>query len=318
MTQEIKAQPSEWQKRIAGEWHGLPSTFDAQGNHLGYDKVHRSSVYDAATGRTTYYMNTNFHGMPSAQFARLHTPDPFAFGVIDSDQDRLYMGPDFIGEGQPYGPLVDSHYYSPFWQCDLRTMNLVTRDGKSQIYSSQLFEGPVLAYVFNGIYRVSFDYHSNAATKTEIDAFCEGERADGPRQHVLPSKRNGTWTGEMDLFGPDQQQAGVCQVTMRYETIDLLSARQTITITGDWIKSFSFVRARQGNRHTFHGPDVYGNAAGFGRALYTTQHFKGEALKIRGREFLIDDDLTLCNVWQVYRSDKLLFNVFGELHWHAD
>ncbi len=51
-------QPSSWQKSIEGEWHGLPSIFDAEGNHVGYNKVYRSSNFDRETGKTIYLMNT--------------------------------------------------------------------------------------------------------------------------------------------------------------------------------------------------------------------------------------------------------------------
>jgi hypothetical protein len=27
--------PSKWQERITGEWHGVPSIFDPEGNHVG-------------------------------------------------------------------------------------------------------------------------------------------------------------------------------------------------------------------------------------------------------------------------------------------
>lgn len=308
--------PSAWQQKIAGEWHGIPSNFDAQGNHLGFDKVYRSSVFDEASGTTTYYMNTNFHAMPAVHIARLYTPDPFKFGVIDSDQDRIYTGPDFYGEGQPFGGLVDSHYYSPFWNADLRTMNLVLPDGKTQVYSSQLYEGPVLQYVFNGIYRVAFDYASNPETKAEIDAFCESERVNGMKPHALSSKQSGVWRGELDVFGPDQKHAGVVSVTMLYTPTSLTVAEQTVEMRGAFDKRFAFNRTRQGNRHTFSG-DIFGNGFAFGRALFTTQHFVNEALKIRGREFLIDDRYTLCNVWQIYKSGKLLLNVFGVLKWES-
>ena len=40
MTQSSNA-PSQWQQRIEGEWHGIPSIFDARGNHVGYNKVYR-------------------------------------------------------------------------------------------------------------------------------------------------------------------------------------------------------------------------------------------------------------------------------------
>ena len=35
--------PSEWQQRIEGEWHGRPSLFDPEGNHVGYENVSRAS-----------------------------------------------------------------------------------------------------------------------------------------------------------------------------------------------------------------------------------------------------------------------------------
>ena len=33
--------------------------------------------------------------------------------------------------GQPYGALVDAHYYSPAWQADLRTMVHILDDGEA-------------------------------------------------------------------------------------------------------------------------------------------------------------------------------------------
>ncbi len=43
---------------------------------------------------------------------------------------------------------------------------------------------------------------------------------------------------------------------------------------------------------TYEGPDVRGNARGYGRALFTSQHFTGgDVWKLKGREFLLDDDL---------------------------
>ena len=65
----------------------------------------------------------------------------FRFDVIDSDENRVYLGPDFHGTGQPYGLFVDAHYYSPGWQADLRTWNQVLPDGKTQVYSSVLHDG---------------------------------------------------------------------------------------------------------------------------------------------------------------------------------
>ena len=46
------ARPSEWQQRIEGEWHGVPSVFDAQGNHVGFEYVDRASVVEDGSALT--------------------------------------------------------------------------------------------------------------------------------------------------------------------------------------------------------------------------------------------------------------------------
>ncbi len=305
--------PSQWQERIEGEWHGRPSIFDAQGNHAGYSKVYRSSVYE--NGKTTYYMNTHFEAQGELR-ARLEYAD-FAFGVIDSDQDRIYMGPDFYGSGRPFGALVDAHYYSPGWVSDLRTMVHILPDGQTQVYSSLLYNGPALYCVFNGLYRVAFDYHTNPETQECIGAFIETEIENGPRPHVLPAKTAGQWRGTMAVYDNNQQHVGDNQVTMSYRPLSLLRAEVEVDISGVMRRTYRFVRHRTNNLHAYEGPDIFGNGIGYGRALYTSQHFVGEAFKIKGREFLIDDQYTLSAVWQFYRSDSLQYTTFGVLTWQA-
>jgi len=304
-------QPSTWQKRIEGEWHGLPSVFDAQGNHLGYNKVYRSSVFK--DGQTTYYMDCTWdirgELAPRLDFAK------FAFGVLDSDQSRVYMGPDFIGAGHPYGAFVDAHYYSPAWTADLHTMNHVLPDGKTQVYSSMLFDGPTICAVFNGLYRVAFDYHDNPETKKEIDAYVEGERHNGIKQHVLPAKLSGAWDGEMEVYDTAQKLVGMNKVHIDYTPQTLLRAEMKVTLSGVINKQFSYVRYRNGNRHTYEGPDVFGNSMGYGRALFISQHFFGEPLKLKGREFLIDDNYTIAPMWQFFRHDRMEYMTFGVLNW---
>lgn len=305
------AAPSKWQERIEGEWHGRPSIFDAQGNHRGYSKVYRSSVYE--NGQTTYYMNTHFEVSGDLQ-ARLDYGD-FAFGVIDSDRDRIYMGPDFYGAGRPFGALVDAHYYSPGWKGDLRTMVHILPDGQTQCYSSLIYNGPTIFAVFNGLYRVAFDYHTNPQTAAEIEAFKQTEIASGPRPHILPAKKAGRWAGEMAVYDNQQQEAGSNHVTIWHQPQGLLRAEHRVSIQGVINREYRFARYRENNLHTYEGPDVWGNGLGYGRALYTSQHFMGEAFKIKGREFLIDDAWTMSVVWQFYRSDSLQYTTFGLLKW---
>ena len=303
--------PSTWQEKITGEWHGRPAVFDAAGNHVGYNKVFRESVFEG--NRVTYTMDTRLIAVGPLR-ARFEA-DKFAFGVDDQGNNRIYMGPDFIGAGHPFGALVDAHYYSPGWTSDLRTMVHVLADGETQVYSSLLYDGPALNGVFNGIYKVAYDYHTNPETKARIDAFTIQEVSDGQKPHVLPMKHAGQWTGEMAVYNADQEQIGTNQVVMSYKPLNLLRAEMTITIVGVINRSYTFQRARNGIRHTFEGPDIHGNGIAYGRALYTSQHFFGEALKIRGREFLIDDDYSLSVVWDWQAGDKRQYMSFGLLTW---
>jgi len=306
-------QPSQWQRQIEGEWHGLPSIFDAAGNHCGYNKVYRASIFQ--DGRTTYVMHTRIQDGLGPLLPRLEVVDSFAFGVRDGNRDRVYLGPDFIGAGHPYGALVDAHYYSPGWTADLRTMVHILPDGQTQVYSSLLYDGPTLFAVFNGLYKVAFDYHTNPETRARIDAFCEQERRDGRKPHILPQKRTGVWQGEMAVYSSEQELLGVNHVHMAYRPLDLLRAEMRVTIEGVFTRQYTFRRYRNGPRHLFEGPDLFGNSMGYGRALYTSQHIYGEPLTIKGREFLIDDDFTLSVVWQFYRSDRMAYTTFGVLRW---
>ena len=311
---------SNWQKSIEGEWHGVPAIFDHDGQHEGFNKVYRQSAF--SEGKTLYTMHTVLEGSGALR-ARLEFSD-FAFGVIDSDQDRIYLGPDFIGSGQPYGALVDSIYYSPAWTSELRTMvhivpagELPWCDGPLQVYSSLLHEGPAINAVFNGLYQVAHDYHTNQATQARIESFIASERVNGPQPHILDAKLAGHWTGEMQVYDAQQQLVGTNQVRITHTPLTLLRAAQTVEISGVVNRRYTFNRYRNNNRHTYEGPDLYGNSIGYGRALYTTQHLWGEALKIRGREFMLDDQYTMSVVWEFLKSNRVQYVTFGLLRWEA-
>jgi hypothetical protein len=300
---------SEWQKRIEGDWHGLPSVFTADGTHAGFIKVSRASV--AENGRTTYTMDTALE-VAGPLRARFEAQD-FAFGVLDGEGDRVYLGPDFVGAGHPWGAVVDAHYYSPAWQADLRTLVHILPDGKTQAYSSQLYEGPTLVAVFNGLYTHASDHGLNPETDHRVAQFLERERARGPAPHVLPFKQAGTWQGELAVFDGQQRPSGSVRVQVRYRPLTLLRAEVEVQITGALERRWRYERSRQGSRHTYDGPDVWGNASSYGRALYLSQHVYGRAEKLRGREFLLDDAQSLSVVWQVLQSDRLTHVLHGVL-----
>lgn len=311
-----EAQPSEWQQKITGEWYGAPSVFDALGTHQGYEKVARASVFE--DGKTVYWMKTELEGGGPLR-PRFELGAQFEFAVQDSDAHRIYQGPDFYGAGEPFGMLVDAHYYSPAWQADLRTMVHILDDGETQVYSSLLYDGPTICAVFNGVYKVAFDYATNAVTRQRIDDFTALEKSRGPRPHVAPTKSSGRWSGSMKVYDSQQNEIGKNDVVIHHKPIDLLRAEQTVEISGTFDRTYTVVRERQGNRHTFHGPDVWGNSHAYGRANYISQHFTNEWIKCKGREFLLDPEtLDMSVAWQFAEGENLKWTTYGLLTWEVD
>lgn len=305
--------PSNFQKAITGTWHGLPSVFETDGTHVGFNKVDRESKFEG--DRTTYFMRTNFQNVGPLRY-RFDVGDAaMAFGVIDSDQDRIYCGPDFMGAGRPYGMLVDSNYYSPAWNTDLRTLNLVLPEHALQVYSSELYEGPVLVAVFNGLYIVTQDHETNPDTQKRVDDFIESERANAKRPFLLPVKTNGAWSGELETYDAEQKLLGTTKVEIEHTPLTLLRSRADVAMSGVVDRSFTYERSQNGNVHTFEGPGVFGNGRTYGRYRWSTQHFYGEALKLRARDTMIDDKHSLCVVWQFQASGQETWTIFGVLDW---
>ena len=307
-----QTEASEWQQRISGEWYGLPSVFDADGSHTGFNHVSRASVF--ADGKVTYWMQCNFANTGPLR-NRFEIRD-FEFGVDDQGDNRIYRGPDFYGAGHPYGSLVDSHYYAPGWRADLNTMNQILPDGVTQVYSSLLYEGPTIVAVFNGVYLNASDYETNSETKGWIDEHLQAERELGPWPHTVPDRVNGEWAGKCELFGANQRLVGTVEVRLHNEPIDFVRAHCTLELRGAVNRSLSYIRTRSaGNRYTYDGPDFWGNAIAYGRALYTTQHHASEAFKIKGREFLLDRRYKMAVAWKLYSGDAMTGIVFGPLDW---
>ena len=196
--------PSNWQQLITGTWHGLPSLFEPDGTHVGFNKVAR--VSESQDGRTRYWMQTDFDAI--GPLRNRFEIGRFDFGVIDSDKDRIYTGPDFVGSGRPYGTLVDSEYFSPAWNTHLRTVNHVVPELDMQVYSSLLYEGVTLVCVFNGLYIVTAQGDETPAAQQRVSDWLERERREGKRPFVLPPKHQGRWTGELEVYDNEQELLG--------------------------------------------------------------------------------------------------------------
>ena len=309
------AAPSEWQKKIEGTWHGRPSIFDAEGNHVGYEKVARASEFK--DGKTLYWMNTKFDGGGKLR-PRLELGGMFAFGVIDSDQDRIYLGPDFYGAGQPYGSFVDSNYYSPAWQSDLVTWNHVLPGTDLQVYSSVCYDGWTPALVFNGVYLRTTDHETNADTQARIEAFMAEEERLGDMSFQLPTKATGSWIGEVEVYTPDQKLVGTNKVTIAHDPKpDLIRSSATVTWEGVLERTYSYDRIRNGKNIQLLGPDYFGNQMAYGRCSFVRAHFNQSAEKIVGREFMLDENHRLVVNWQVFAGNQLAYVIHGVLDWNA-
>ena len=303
-------QPSNWQKSIEGEWHGCPSLFEHDGTHVGTNKVTRASEFK--DGRTTYWMDTKFDAT-GPLMDRFEIGSRMEFGVIDSDQNRIYTGPDFVGSGRPYGLLVDSRYYSPGWNVDLRTVNHVVPELGLQVYSSQLFEADTVVGVFNGLYVVTQDHDSNPETQKMVTDFLEREKIEGKKPFNFPVKNAGVFRGEFEVYNDQQELIGHNKVTITHTPINLLHSTQTIEIEGVINRKWTATRTRNGGSHQFHGPDMYGNGKSYGRYLYSIRHVFGEAFKLWSRETVLDDDYTMVCAWQFLASQKEQYTTFGVL-----
>ena len=304
-------QPSNWQKLITGEWHGAPSVYEPDGTYVGHNIVSRASEH--VDGKTRYWMNTDFDAV--GHLRNRFEIGRFDFGVIDSDNDRIYTGPDLIGSGSPYGTLVDSEYFSPAWNSHLRTVNHVLPELEMQVYSSLLFEGATLVATFNGLYIVTQDYPDNPATQQRVADWLERERLEGKRPFVLPPKHEGRWQGELEVYTEDQQRVGSNQVVMDYRPINLTRAEVRIRTSGVIDSDATFERTRNHNHHQFHGPDLFGNGIAYGRYLYSVMHAYGKATRIETRETLIDGDCTLVVNWNYFHSQRRKYTTHGVLRW---
>lgn len=309
-----RLQASNWQQAITGQWHGCPSVFEPDGTHVGTNKVQRASEF--RDGRTTYWMETDFDAF-GPLMDRFDIGTRMEFGVVDSDQDRIYTGPDFYGSGRPFGLLVDSNYYSPGWNANLRTVNHILPDLGLQVYSSQLFEADTLICVFNGLYVVTQDDQDKRETRDKIESFLDKEKREGRRPFNLPVKFEGVFKGEFEVFDPAQQFLGKARVRMTHTPVNLLHSRQTIELEGALNHRWSALRTRNGNSHQYHGPDLYGNGKSYGRYLYSIRHVYGQALKFWSREVMIDEAHTLVCAWQFFRSQQEAYMAFGVLRFEA-
>ncbi|WP_067701457.1 hypothetical protein [Nocardia jejuensis] len=296
--------PSEFQQRISGEWVGRPSLFDAGGTWRGFEDIRRSSVFD--NGVTTYYMDGGLTGGGDLA-GRFALGAPFAFGVRDADDDRLYTGPDFFGSGQPYGGFVDANYYGPGWQVSLNTWNQTL--GDTQVYSSVLYQGPAMVGVFDGVY---------TRDPGLVEQRVETETRCGAVPFTVPTKEKSTYAGVVELWSAEQRLLEPVALEWEIDPLNLLVAERLLRLSGP-IEATLRATVRRDGTHSFHeGPDLWGNGTSYGRANFVRLHTT-DGRRLVGREFMMDAEpgmgagTRLAVVYQVFEHNRLSSILHGVL-----
>ena len=235
---------------------------------------------------------------------------PFAFGVIDSDADRVYTGPDFFGTGQPYGAFVDAHYYGPGWQVDLNTWNQVLPDGETQVYSSMLYQGWAVVGCFNGVY-TRFD-HDTDPTPAAVVAAPRRRDPRGPVPYILPTKQAGAFTRTAASCGAPTRS---CAATVDVELGARADRPAPHPAAGQLVRRRLDRRTRSSSAATATGcssraPTPGATRRRFGRASFADWHFTRRRRRSRGREFTIDAEpgmsagSRLAVVYELFRRQR--------------
>lgn len=305
---------SAWQQRIEGVWYGMPAVFDATGQHVGYGRFERTVKIDDQ-GRPVFIVRPALD-LEGPLHERLRSVELLLW-IVDDGGNRVYVGRDFYGVGVPFGPALLGSDYLQSWDCVTHVIVQLLPDGKTQLYSLLLYEGPALLGVLLGSYTLEYDYADNEATRSTVEAFLAAERAMGQYPFSTTFDRAGRWVGQVEAFGAEREPLGIHTLAMLQEPDGAAEAALTVTVAGAFTQTWRTTCRRDDSHYFFDGPDLYGNGAAFGRALFTTRYIRGQALKLVGREMLLDQGRSLAVVWQLLRDGRAELLLTGVLQWEA-
>ena len=266
---------SDWQRRIAGTWHGLPAVFEPDGTHLGFVRVDRTVQQQANGDPEIVVHNTlDFDGAVGHRIGA----HELVLRAVDTSLGRVYDGRDFHGAGRPFGRLLVGRDFITEWNLDTVVAVQVMPDGVSQLYSNLAYQGPRLVAALGGLYVMDPD---------DPDAYRAAERRDGP---VPFAWSDGVWEGEVEVHDGTDGRTVPMTVSV---------AGSTLTFEGGGLERAVTARAvLDGNDQYYDGPDVFGNATAYGRMLHGTRHVRGTPLRLETREVLLHGGRSLAVAWQ--------------------
>ena len=202
-----------------GHWRGAAEVYDAAGNFAGEGHDARAVRRDLDDG--TVEVEVGFTG-------------PFrlsgSYVIADHGDHRLYLGPLNHGYAEVLGErLIDTHNYWPDIGLSQRLCLMVLPGGGVQLSLALLSRGEQATYTVVGEYErhqaadppgVSVTGSSTIPPAVASGAVPEaGERGTEPEQERSGTvlERPGTWSGTLELIGPDGDVLGTAGYRERVE-----------------------------------------------------------------------------------------------------
>ena len=204
-----------------GHWRGAAEVYDAAGNFAGEGHDARAVRRDLDDG--TVEVEVGFTG-------------PFrlsgSYVIADHGDHRLYLGPLNHGYAEVLGErLIDTHNYWPDIGLSQRLCLMVLPGGGVQLSLALLSRGEQATYTVVGEYErrpvadppgVSVTGSSTIPPAVASGAVPgAGERGTEPEQERSGAvlERPGTWSGTLELIGPDGDVLGTAGYRERVERV---------------------------------------------------------------------------------------------------
>ena len=301
---------SDWQQKVEGVWHGLPSVFSPTGEHNGHIRVYRHLDFDAQ--QQPVFRVINEVASPCEITRAIADCPEITLYVADAGNSRVYTGPHIYGAGHPFGTTLLGNDYIHAWQTDTAVIVQLLPDGITQLYSCLTYQGPVLTGAILGRYRNVRD--ESPKSQAVLARFLQEERAEGNRPVADALRQPGCWTGSVAVYGSDNQGLGNADARFQQIPVDAGHTRLTLSLEGAMdVHAETCVNWHSQHQCAFAGPDFYGNAMAFGRALFSTRYLQGQAVKVVSRTTLLGDQLAV--VWAWYEHGQLTRVIHGLLDW---
>ena len=271
-----------------GHWRGAAEVYDAAGNFAGEGHDARAVRRDLDDG--TVEVEVGFTG-------------PFrlsgSYVIADHGDHRLYLGPLNHGYAEVLGErLIDTNNYWPDIGLSQRLCLMVLPDGRAQLSLALLSRGEQAAYTVVGEYERHPGADPPGVTgppmippATASGASPEaGERGTEPGEEWSGAvlERPGTWSGTLELIGPDGDVLGTAGYSEQVGQVEATGdgGRLDIALTGTGFADDAVITLRtDGRRHWTGGGDVVGSESLWGgRALAGTLLFGRDRLRLWRRE----------------------------------